>query len=165
MSDKKIVSLDYLDREAQLFKQARNNIDSNVKIIRETIDKNTRNEVEEVEQAIKNLNNKVQKILETEFIKEKTNIIEKSEEQMIKSSKLAAQTFFKVRKIIHEKDELTQQQKIQYENKLYEKILDKFMTQEEKELFNKIIKSSNILFMGNKQRISSGCSSIPMLGL
>lgn len=165
MSDKKIVSLDYLDREAQLFKQARNNIDSNVKIIRETIDKNTRNEVEEVEQAIKNLNNKVQKILETEFIKEKTNIIEKSEEQMIKSSKLAAQTFFKVRKIIHEKDELTQQQKIQYENKLYEKILDKFMTQEEKELFNKIIKSSNILFMGNKQRISSGSSSIPMLGL
>ena len=165
MSDKKIVSLDYLDREAQLFKQARNNIDSNVKIIRETIDKNTRNEVEEVEQAIKNLNNKVQKILETEFIKEKTNIIEKSEEQMIKSSKLAAQTFFKVRKIIHEKDELTQQQKIQYENKLYEKILDKFMTPEEKELFNKIIKSSNILFMGDQQNISSGSCPIPMLGL
>ena len=165
MSDRKIVSLDYLDREAQLFKQARNNIDSNVKIIRETIDKNTRNEVEAVEQAIKNLNNKVQKILETDFIKEKTNIIEKSEEQMIKSSKLAAQTFFKVRKIIHEKDELTIQQKIQYENKLYEKILDKFMTPEEKELFNKIIKSSNILFMGDQQSISSGSSSIPMLGL
>ena len=65
MSNKQIVSLDYLDREAQLFKQARSNIDSNVKIIRETIDKNTRNEVEAVEQAIKNLNNKVQKILET----------------------------------------------------------------------------------------------------
>lgn len=165
MSDRKIVSLDYLDREAQLFKQARNNIDSNVKIIRDTIDKNTRNEVEAVEQAIKNLNNKVQKILETDFIKEKTNIIEKSEEQMIKSSKLAAQTFFKVRKIIHEKDELTIQQKIQYENKLYEKILDKFMTPEEKELFNKIIKSSNIIFMGDQKSISSGSSSIPMLGL
>lgn len=158
MSDRKIVSLDYLDREAQLFKQARTDIDTNVKIIRETIDKNTRNEVEAVEQAIKNLNNKVQKILETDFIKEKTNIIEKSEEQMINSSKLAAQTFFKVRKIIHEKDELTIQQKIQYENKLYEKILDKFMTPEEKELFNKIIKSSNIIFMGDQQSISSGSS-------
>jgi len=165
MSNKKIVSLDYLDREAQLFKKARTDIDSNVKIIRETIDKNTRNEVEAVELAIKNLNNKVQKILETDFIKEKTNIIEKSEEQMIKSSKLAAQTFFKVRKIIHEKDELTQQQKIQYENKLYEKILDKFLTPKEKELFNKIIKSSNIIFMGDQQSISSGSSSIPMLGL
>ena len=37
------------------------------------------------------------------------------------------------------------------------------MTQEEKELFNKIIKSGNIVFMGNPNSI--GQSSMPMLGL
>ena len=55
------------------------------------------------------------------------------------------------------------QTNIQYEQKLYDKILDKFMTQEEKELFNKIIKSGNIVFMGNPNSI--GQSSMPMLGL
>ena len=164
MSNKKLVNLDYLDREAQLFKQARTNIEENTKIVREAIDKNTKEEVESVQTAIQNLNKKVQRILDTDFVKEKKNIIEKSEEQMIKSSKLAAQTFFKVRKIIHEKQELTQEQKIQYELKLYDKILDKFMTPEEKELFNRIVKSGNVIFMGDNKRIDSG-NQMQMLGI
>ena len=163
MSNKKLVNLDYLDREAQLFKQARNNIEENSKIVREAIDKNTKTEVEAVQSAIQNLNKKVKQILDTDFVKEKTNIIEKSEEQMIKSSKLAAQTFFKVRKIIHEKQELTQEQKMQYEEKLYDKILDKFMTPQEKDLFNRIVRSGNVMFMGNQRSI--GGNQMQMLGL
>lgn len=163
MSNNKLVNLDYLDREAQLFKQARNNIEENSKIVREAIDKNTKNEVEAVQSAIQNLNKKVQQILDTDFVKEKTNIIEKSEEQMIKSSKLAAQTFFKVRKIIYEKQELTQEQKMQYEEKLYDKILDKFMTPQEKDLFNRIVRSGNVMFMGNPRSI--GGNKMQMLGL
>jgi hypothetical protein len=164
MSNKQIVNLDYLDREAQLFKQARNNIDENSKIVREVLDKNTKNEVEAVQNAIQNLNKKVQQILETDFVKEKTDLIEKSEEQMIKSSKLAAQTFFKVRKIIHEKQELTQEQKMQYEQKLYDKILDKFMTPEEKDLFNRIVRSGNVILMGGHQSLGNG-EQMQMLGL
>ena len=164
MSNKQIVNLDYLDREAQLFKQARNNIEENTKIVREAIDKNTKTEVEAVQTAIQNLNKRVQQILETDFVKERTNIIERSEEQMIKSSKLAAQTFFKVRKIIHEKQELTQEQKMQYEQKLYDKILDKFMTPQEKELFNRIVRSGNVIFMGGNQSLENG-TQMQMLGL
>ena len=164
MSERKLVNLDYLDREAQLFKQARNNIETNTKIVREAINKNTKNEVEAVEQAIKNLNKRVQQILDTDLIKERTNIIEKSEEQMIKSSKLAAQTFFKVRKIIHEKKELTKEQQLQYEEKLYNKILDKFMTPEEKDFFNKLIKSGNFSIINSHNTIESG-SSMSMIGL
>ena len=44
MSNKKLVNLDYLDREAQLFKQARTNIEENTKIVREAIEKNTKEE-------------------------------------------------------------------------------------------------------------------------
>tara|TARA_B100000282_G_C31657619_1_gene455996 strand:- start:299 stop:793 length:495 start_codon:yes stop_codon:yes gene_type:complete len=164
MSNKQIVNLDYLDREAQLFKQARNNINENTKIVREAIDKHTKTEVEAVQNAILNLNKKVQQILETDFVKEKTEIIEKSEEQMIKSSKLAAQTFFKVRKIIHEKQELTQEQKMQYEHKLYNKIIDKFMTPEEKELFNRIVRSGNVILMGSHPSLGNG-QQMQMLGL
>lgn len=164
MSNKKLVNLDYLDREAQLFKQARTNIEENTKIVREAIDKNTKDEVDAVQTAIQNLNKKVQRILDTDFVKEKTNIIEKSEEQMIKSSKLAAQTFFKVRKIIQEKQELTQEQKMQYEQKLYDKILDKFMTPQEKELFDRIVKSGNVIFMGGNQSLGAG-QQMKMLGL
>ena len=164
MSNNKLVNLDYLDREAQLFKQARNNIEENSKIVREAIDKNTKEEVEAVQTAIQNLNKKVQKILETDFVKEKTQQIEKSEEQMIKSSKLAAQTFFKVRKIIHDKTELTREQKMQYEEKLYDKILDKFMTSEEKELFNRIVRSGNVIFMGGPKSLGSN-RQMQMLGI
>ena len=71
MSNKKLVNLDYLDREAQLFKQARTNIEENTKIVREAIDKNTKEEVESVQTAIQNLNKKVQRILDTDFVKEK----------------------------------------------------------------------------------------------
>ena len=164
MSDRKLVNLDYLDREAQLFKQAKNNIETNSKLVREAIDKNTKEEVQAVQQALNNLNKKVEQILETDFVKEKTQIIERSEEQIVKSSKLAAQTFFKVRKIIHEKPELTLEQKKQYEQKLYNKILDKFMTPEEKDLFNRILRSGNIIFMGTPNSLGSS-SAMPMIGL
>ena len=63
MSDRKLVNLDYLDREAQLFKQAKNNIETNSKLVREAIDKNTKEEVQAVQQALNNLNKKVEQIL------------------------------------------------------------------------------------------------------
>ena len=68
MSDRKLVNLDYLDREAQLFKQAKNNIETNSKLVREAIDKNTKDEVQAVQQALNNLNKKVEQILETDFV-------------------------------------------------------------------------------------------------
>lgn len=156
MSNKQIVNLDYLDREAQLFKTAKNSIEENSKIIRETIDKNTTQEVEAVQAAINNLNAKVEQIMKTDMIKEKTNIIEKSEEQMIKSTRVASETFFKVKKIIHEKPELTQEQKREYEKKLFDKILDKFMTKEEKIMFTNLINKQPVFRMGNVPQIMNG---------
>ena len=42
--------------------------------------------------------------METAFVKEKTHTIEKSEKQMIESIKRAAETFFKVSKVINDKE-------------------------------------------------------------
>ena len=162
MSERKLVNLDYLDREAQLYRQAKNNINSNAKILQETIDKHTKTELEAVQTAIKNLNEKLDRIMETDFVKEKTQIIEKSEKQMISSIKAAADTFFKVSKIIKEKEGLTPEMKKQYHDKLYNKILDKFMTKEEKEMFNKLVNSGPIMILGGNQMLG-GRGSLPML--
>jgi len=164
MSERNIITFNSLDREAQLYREAKSNIDTNVKVLRETIDKNTKQEVEAVQHAIKNLNQKVEKIMETDFVKEKTDSIERSEKQMIKSIKAGAETFFKVSKIIREKEGLSDEHKREYQKKLYNKILDKFMTPEEKEMFNRLVNSGPILVMGGNQMVG-GSGSMPMLGL
>jgi hypothetical protein len=155
MSERQVVSLNNLDREAQLYKQAKNDIVTNTKILQEAIDKNTKEEVEAVQVAIKNLNSKVEKIMEHDFVKEKNQIIERSEKQMIQSIKSAADTFFKVRKVIHEKDELSHEHKIKYEQKLLDKILDKFMTKEEKDIFNKIVNGGQLFIGGDNPKHNS----------
>ena len=162
MSDRKLVSLDYLDREAQLYKNAKSNIETNAKILQETMDKHTKNEVEAVKQAIKNLNEKVDRIMKTDFVKEKTQLIEQSEKQMISSIKSAADTFFKVSKVIKEKEGLTPEMKKQYHEKLYNKILDKFMTKGEKEMFNRLVNSGPIMIVGGNQMLG-GRGSMQML--
>lgn len=161
MSERKLVNLDYLDREAALYKQAKSNIKENAKVLQETIDKHTKTEVEAVQKAIKNLNEKVDRIMKTDFVKEKTQIIEHSEKQMINSIKSAADTFFKVSKIINDKEGITPEMKKQYQDKLYNKILDKFMTKEEKELFNRLVNSGPIMILGGDQML--GGTSLPML--
>ena len=161
MSERKLVNLDYLDREAALYKQAKSNIKDNAKVLQETIDKHTKEELAAVQKAIKNLNEKVDRIMKTDFVKEKTQIIENSEKQMIASIKSAADTFFKVSKIIKEKEGLTSEMKKQYHDKLYNKILDKFMTKEEKELFNRLVNSGPIMILGGNQML--GGESLPML--
>ena len=76
-----------------------------------------------------------------------------SEKQMISSIKSAADTFFKVSKVIKEKEGLTPEMKKQYHEKLYNKILDKFMTKEEKEMFNRLVNSGPIMIMGGNQML------------
>ena len=51
--------------------------------------------------------------------------------------------------------------KKQYHDKLYNKILDKFMTKEEKEMFNKLVNSGPIMILGGNQMLGGG--SLPML--
>ena len=67
---------------------------------------------------------------------------------MMKSIKEASNTFFQVRDVIRAKENLSDEEKHQYEDKLFHKILDKFMTKEEKELFIRIISSGPMLMLG-----------------
>ena len=149
MSNKQIVNLDFLDREASLYKNAKNQITDNSKILRKTVEENTKQEMSDVENAIKKLNTKIESIMKTDFVKDKQTIIDTASIQMNKSMEMASNTYIKVRKIIREHPKLNDEQKRSYEKKLYDKIIDKFMTQEEKDLFNKLMSHGNIVIIGN----------------
>ena len=51
-----IVNLNYLDREATLFKQSKETLNNNAEEIQTAVDSNTKDEVREVEEAIQRLN-------------------------------------------------------------------------------------------------------------
>jgi hypothetical protein len=145
----KIVSLDFLDREAALYKQSKETLKTNGEIIDKVIKKNTEKEVEEVQCAIKKLNEKVDAIMKTDFVKEKQTAIESSQEQMSASIKKAYEAYFKVRTYILEKEGLNDAQKQAYIKKLYHKIIDKFMTSEEKAMFERLVSGGGLFIMNN----------------
>ena len=145
----KIVSLDFLDREAALYKQSKESLKTNGEIIDKVIKKNTEKEVEEVQCAIKKLNEKVEAIMQTDFVKEKQTAIEDSQEQMSSSIKKAYEAYFKVRTYILEKEGLDDEQKQVYIKKLYHKIIDKFMTPEEKSMFEMLVSGGGLFMMNN----------------
>jgi hypothetical protein len=145
----KLVSLDFLDREAMLYKQSKETLKTNGEIINKVIKKNTETEVEEVNMAMKKLNEKVDAIMKTDFVKEKQCAIEESQEQMSSSIKKAYDAYFKVRDYIIEKEGLTDEQKQVYIKKLYHKIIDKFMTAEEKAMFEKLVSGGGLYIMNN----------------
>jgi len=161
MSGNQLTNLDFLDREAQLYKQSKETLKNSGKLIDKAIKDNTKQEMEEVQNAVKALNDKVDRIMKTDFVKDKQDKIKSSREQMLKSIEMASQAFFKVRTIILDKDSLNQEQKQQYIKKLYDKIIEKFMTAEEKKLFEQIIAGNGIIIMnGNGIRLGGGMGGI-----
>lgn len=158
---KQIVNLNYLDREAALFKESKNTMKTSSEEINNAIEDNTKAEVREVEEAIQRLNKKVEQIMKTEYVSERQKKIEQAQNQMMKSMKEASDTFFKLRKLIQAKENLSYQEKKQYEDKLFNKILDKFLTEEEKNLFTKIISAGPLLMLGGR----GGASMRPGSGL
>ena len=147
-SSRQIVNLNYLDREAQLYKSSKNTLVETSKELDNLVEENTKQEVAEVESAIERLNKKVESIMKTDYVQERKQKIEAAQQQMMKSIKEASNTFFKVREVIRAKENLSQEEKVQYTDKLFHKILDKFMTEEEKELFTRIISAGPILMLG-----------------
>ena len=159
MSNNQLVNWNSLDNQAAIYKQAKNNIKENAEVIQKTIDKNTEKEMADIKKAIENLNNKVDQIMKTDFVKSRQQNIERSTEQMMHAIREASNTFFKVREVIRSKENLSSEQRATYEKQLYEKIIDKFMTKEEREMFERLIRSGPVVLMGGQSR------NIKMLGM
>lgn len=149
-----IVNLNKLDRAAEIYKVSSKTLKHNTSLIQKTIDSNTREEVKQVQEAINRLNKKVEQVMESEFIKDKKTKIIEAQKNMMDSIKEASKTFFQVKDVIMNKEHLTEEEKLQYTDKLFHKILDKFLSKEEKELFIKFIQAGPI-FLLNKPHPNS----------
>jgi hypothetical protein len=155
-TNNQVINMDFLDREANLYRASKEVLKSNTETIDKAIKDNTKQEVEAVQNAIKTLNEKVDKIMETDYVKNKQKQIESSQKQMSESIKKASEAFFKVKTYILEKDGLTEEQKQQYIKKLYDKLMDKFMTKEEKMFFERLISGGGGLIIMNGGGIQMG---------
>lgn len=133
-----LVNWNSIDSASRDYKKAKENLNKIDDYISKTIEDNTQHELQALKKATDDYNRKIESILNSEKIKRLNQEAEKNYDSIKKSVKVAFETFKKVKKIIYEKD-LTLEEKQQYEHKLYEKLMDKFMTKEEKELFEQIM--------------------------
>ena len=155
-NNKQVINMDFLDREAKLYRTSKEILKTNTETIDKAIKDNTKQEVEAVQHAIKTLNEKVDKLMETDFVKNKQIEIESSQKQMSESIKKASDAFFKVKTYILEKEGLTDEQQQQYIKKLYDKLIDKFMTKEEKMFFERLISGGGGLIIMDGGGIQMG---------
>ena len=82
---------------------------------------------------------------------ETKNTMESCQQRMALSIEMAAKAFFKIKNMIQSKDTLTLEQKKQYEKKVYDKIISKFLNQEEIKAFEQMINSGSIMIMPNNR--------------
>ena len=133
-----LTNFNFLDREAALYKASKEKMEENAKFIQKSIDDNTKREKQAVEDAIKALNNKLDQIMEHEEIKKAQNNIEEADKQMTTSVDTAVKAYFNIKKKINEMD-MENEKKREYCNKVYKKIIGKFLSEEEIALFERMI--------------------------
>lgn len=147
-----LVNLNFLDEQAKKYRNSKNFVENEGKQIRKIVMDNTKKEMEEVQQAINNLNSKLEKIMKSDVVKQKKEAVLKHTKTMALSIDVATKTFFKIKKIINEKPNLTSEQKREYEKKVYEKMISKFLTTEEIEKFKSMINMGPIMIVGGEQK-------------
>ena len=150
MSNQQLSKLDFLDKEATIFKHSKKRLTENSKEIQEIITSNTKTEVENVQNAINALNQKVEQIMSSEVVEQKRKLMIEDQKRMNVSIQAGAKTFFKIRKMLYEKN-LPREQRIDYEKKVYQKIISKFLSQEEIDEFEKLISMAPIMLINNNR--------------
>jgi hypothetical protein len=136
-----LTNFNFLNNEADLYLNAKTELDQSSMNIQQTIQENTKVETEAVNNAIKALNQKVENIIQSEQIQEDTKRIQANEKIMMDAIDKAKQVFFKVCDIITSK-KLGTDKTAQMQQTAYNKIISKFLTPEESHLFDKLIKLS-----------------------
>lgn len=147
-----LVNFNFLDREVALFKDAKTNIETIETNINNIIEQNTVQEKKKLEEAIQNYNGKIKSILESDNIKQQTNKLEEYENVMTQSISKAYETYKKALVIIDKQEKLTPEKKQEYKILLHRKIIEKFLDQNEVQMFNQLINmmgNGNVIFVGN----------------
>jgi hypothetical protein len=134
-----ITTLEYYDKQGKVFKNAKTQLEHSSKKIRQTIVDNTKPEFDELQKALDRYNAKVTKIMESDYIKRENKKMLLAKQDMIDSFKKAANHYFNERDKIFKNPDFSSKEKRHLDSKLYNAILNSFLTNEEREEFENMI--------------------------
>ena len=124
---------------------------NSIKKINSKIEKETKVERKNLEKAINKYQTKVKEVINsTEIKQEQTNLI-KSKTEMAKALNTAVKKFFKKRKMLYEMDGISTQAKKKKEVEIYNKMLERFFTEEEREEFENMVKNNMSIILDSRQ--------------
>jgi hypothetical protein len=137
------------------FKRNKQEYQASQRRIMETIQRNTRHEVKQVEQAINNLNQKVDVIMKTPEMKKEESSMKQSQKMMFLSLQTALKAFKEGSDAIDQRTDLPPADKQKYQTALHEKLLEKLYTPEEIDKFKKMF-SNMVVVIPKGLPMSSG---------
>ena len=127
------------DTQCQIFQTSKQTMQQTAEQINNTIKQSTIVERQNVEKAIKVLNNKVSHIMKSDTIRKQVETINKCEKEISITLQMAMNLLTEGRKQIIQNPKLDHQTKQIYLQKLQQKITGKMYTQAEIDKFNKMI--------------------------
>ena len=121
-----------------------------MRVSQEKIDKaikdNTQEERRRVEEAIENLNKKVDRILQTPQIKNEKEKFEQSSKMMYISLQKAMESFHQCKKMILDRQDIPNNKKQECIRVMYQKLMNKLISKEEMNQFQSMF--GNVIFVG-----------------
>ena len=148
-NNKELIDPNELGSHCQRFKNNNQNLQKNGKVIEDTVKKYTANEVQAVEEAIKKLNAKIEKIIAHPKMDEFKTTSETLQKEIFQSLEYIIKIFEIYRKWTLERKDLTSEEKMRNIKLAFNKIQGELFTQEEIDMFKK--QFENIIIMPPKR--------------
>jgi hypothetical protein len=133
------------DSQCQIFQQSKQLLNNTAEKVNNTIKQSTVIERDNVEKAIKILNNKVSQLMKSDNIRKQLDTINKCEKEITVTFSMAMKLLNEGRHQILNNQSLDQKTKQVYLQKLQQKISEKMYTKSEIERFNKMLTQLVIL--------------------
>ena len=140
-----------VDQLGGYYKKHSSRVKKSINKINEKVKKETKEEMQLLEEAFEKYQKKVENVMKDQEIIEEHKNIEISSAKMKKALTLASKKFFTKREKIYSDNGLTSKEKRERELELYNQMLDSFFDEDEKAFFQQIIKNTMVVAIDNKE--------------
>lgn len=145
-----VKSSDFI-RQSNIYREKKEIIRKKTELLQKTIEENTVDEKRDLDKAVKNLNNKVKKILEHPTVKKETLMLKEDQKVMFLSLKKCMDVFQQARDVIMSDITLNQKEREKYLISLEKKIMSRLYSETEIREFQNMV--SNIIVIKPNQHM------------
>ena len=122
-----------------------------IRRIKETVENETKPQKEKLNKAFIEYKDAVKRVLNRDDIRQTSRSIQDSQIKMKKAINSAAKRFFNKRRQIYENQELSTQKKKKMELEVYNKMLKKFFSDEDRKEFESMIRNNMVIILNSRQ--------------